>query len=250
MFWEKEIKDEFNKEDNEKGIVFSEVEKLLKMLKKTNNVRIIEIGAGSGIITLLLAQKLKFKPYLFDRSDKALQTSYKNANILGVEACFIKGDVCSLPFEENSFDFVWSGGLNEHFSGKQRQIVFNEMARITSPEGICVLTVPNKYYLPLNVYRYISQKRNTWSFGYEEPFSKKELKERMTKAGLSNIRIIEGGFFSGLIWLMLLIPILRKKVSFNHVHFKKIWNLFQYLDHKLKIIPGLGFLAYGSKYNI
>lgn len=53
----------------------------------------------------------------------------------------LEGDVRALPFEENSFDGVWSLGVIEHFPEGYEPIVA-EMARILRPGGYAFVTFP------------------------------------------------------------------------------------------------------------
>ena len=248
LAWEKETKKEFNRTNKEKYASFVKLDRLISQSKAN---KIIEFGCGGGMTTLLSAKKLNFVPYLLDNSDAALRMARTNADILQVDASFIKADALSMPFEDGSFDFVWSGGVNEHFRGNERQKIFDEMARITKYGGVCVVTVPNKYYLPLNLFRFITQRLGMWEVGYEKPFSRKELKTTMEKAGLSGVEIQNTDFFIGFHFLFTLflgrVPLLGMCVGFGSPVYRRFWNFLQYLDRKVTIAPGLGYVAYSEK---
>lgn len=54
------------------------------------------------------------------------------------------GDVLSLQFKDNSFDFVVSSELIEHTSDPRRAV--KEIVRVTKQNGFIVLTTPNKIW--------------------------------------------------------------------------------------------------------
>ena len=221
-----------------------------RYLNNNNPKKVIEVGSGSGITTLLLIRKkYNFHAYFLDISEDGLTQVNINANELGIEdkITLIRGNALKMPFDDNCFDFVWSGGVNEHFKGEERQLIFNEMVRITKVGGITLVAVPNKYYLPLNINKYISMMKGTWAFGYEEPYTPRELQVRMKIAGLKMVMIEEADFFIGLHFLLSMIPFLNKIVNFDNLIYQKVWASFQYLDNHLKIKPGRGLIAIGKK---
>lgn len=74
------------------------VEEVIELAKGKNNLKIVDIGTGSGAITVSLAKYIDdCKVYSLDISDKALSIGFKNAISNGVEnrINFIKSDVFS-----------------------------------------------------------------------------------------------------------------------------------------------------------
>ena len=58
----------------------------------------------------------------------------------GVDGEFVVGDVRQLPFPDDSFDFVYAGGVVEHFRESGRSVA--EMTRVLRPGGRVLFTVP------------------------------------------------------------------------------------------------------------
>jgi ubiquinone/menaquinone biosynthesis C-methylase UbiE len=56
---------------------------------------------------------------------------------------FQSGDITSLPFEDNSIDFVYSHSVFEHVQNYPESIA--EIARILKPEGYCLHYFPGRY---------------------------------------------------------------------------------------------------------
>ncbi len=244
--WKSYHEKPFNQQHAERYGSFKIIEGCININKPK---KVIEVGCRSGITTLLLSKEYNFHPFFLDISEGALTQVYINANELGIEdkITLIRGNALQIPFDDNCFDFVWSGGVNEHFKGGERQIIFNEMVRITKVGGSTLVGVPNKYYLPLTINKHISMKRGTWAFGYEEPYTTKELRARMKVAGLKSVMIEEADFFIGLHFLLSIIPICSRFVTFDNSVYQKIWATFQYLDNHFKIKPGRALIAFGKK---
>ena len=77
-------------------------------LKDTNNLKILDLGTGSGCIAITLAKALpKAKVYAVDISDKALEIAKKNAVINKVNVNFIQNDILNLNIDLN-FDIIVS----------------------------------------------------------------------------------------------------------------------------------------------
>ena len=54
------------------------------------------------------------------------------------------GDINKLPFEDNSFDIVFSGGVLEYF--ENYEIPMSEMTRVLRPNGVFAANmVPRKF---------------------------------------------------------------------------------------------------------
>lgn len=56
----------------------------------------------------------------------------------------VKGDVCAMEFDDNMFDYVIATEVIEHTSSPRQAI--KEMHRVLKPNGVILLTVPNKIW--------------------------------------------------------------------------------------------------------
>ena len=138
-------------------------------LPNRKHLRILEVGCGSGIRTLALLKELQnyqVRATFVDFSAAALAFARKNANKSGIKATFVLANALQLPFHDNSFDIVWNEGVNEHFQGEMRQVIFNEMARVTKPGGQVVVIVPNALNLPYRLWKKVLENRRKWEFGF------------------------------------------------------------------------------------
>jgi len=98
----------------------------------------LEVGCGSGGVSLYFHDAHGYRVTLVDRSEAALAFARKNfeANSRGPKAdvAFVRTDAKDLPFQDESFDLVMSFGLLEHFSNVERPIA--EQMRVVKRGGI------------------------------------------------------------------------------------------------------------------
>lgn len=103
----------------------------------------LEVGSGSGTLSLLLSQSLGCKSTLIDNSEVAIQY----ASLVNDQAEMVLGDAMEMPFEDNTFDFVHSVGLIEHFDDVKIDRIIGESRRVLKNGGYFYLAVPN-YFSP------------------------------------------------------------------------------------------------------
>lgn len=174
-----------------------------------SDLSILEVGCGSGIRTLALLKEFQnyfFNATLIDFSAIALAFAKKNANENKIIANFFLADASELPFPCDSFDIVWNGGVNEHFDGEKRQLIFNEMARVCKPGGQVVIIVPNALNLPYRLWKKIMEMQGRWQYGFEKPYSIFELKNKAKNAGIIPTRVGGMKVLGSIFHLVELIP--------------------------------------------
>lgn len=129
--------------------------------------KILDIGCGGGHLLKLLiertapyAEKLeqydteKLFFYGIDISEELCRVAKKE----NPSAYIVQGDAEALPYENSTFDFVFSTGSFEHVVDIQKAI--REVSRVLKPGGIFIITVPNRDWLQYNFYTEIRlQKR-------------------------------------------------------------------------------------------
>lgn len=102
--------------------------------------RSLEVGCGSGGVSLYLHNRYGYDATLTDLSDSALAFARRNfehhARRPGWEQAvrFEKADALALPYADASFDVVMSFGLLEHFSDIEQPIA--EQLRVLRPGGV------------------------------------------------------------------------------------------------------------------
>jgi len=143
----------------------------------------LESGSGSGNSSLRLAGKVK-NITLLDISSNALKCSKILANYYSVRnANFIKGDIFSIPFKDNYFDFSWSVGVVEHYTKKEIRKIICEMIRVTKSNGYICIGFPNFSSLAIKKAKLLSNiifKKLTFINGYRI-IDEKNYKENVIK---------------------------------------------------------------------
>lgn len=175
-----ENQDYLKKTSNEaltKKIVFI----LLKKYGSLKGLKIIEIGAGNGSVSGVLA-KNGGSVTILDYSKNAIKTSKKFFKDNNIRAKFILGDAFNINKKLLSkFDVSLSFGTIEHYVGQERQEIIKVHFDVLNKGGVSFICVPNKYNLPYQVHRVLSEHFSRWVFGEEYPFSGQELKNSSKK---------------------------------------------------------------------
>lgn len=96
--------------------------------------KLLDLGAGQGQDSRYFAE-LGYDVTSTDISDSALKLSKENAE--GLDIKFMEVDITNkLPFEDNSFDIVYSHMALHYFTDKKTREVFQEIFRVLKPQGI------------------------------------------------------------------------------------------------------------------
>ena len=111
---------------------------------------VLDVGIGSGIATQMLAES-GAKVTGVDLTEWAVETTRRRLDAFGLEADVRQADAEQLPFEDASFDLVFSWGVIHHSSDMDRALA--ELVRVTRPGGQLVLMVYHRRSLFFVVYR-------------------------------------------------------------------------------------------------
>jgi ubiquinone/menaquinone biosynthesis C-methylase UbiE len=99
--------------------------------------RILDAGCGTGTLTLALARALPFSVSItaLDLSASSVTAARKavaDSEGRRRDVNYMQGNLLSLPFADNSFDFVVTSGALEYMPLEDG---LNELARVIAPEG-------------------------------------------------------------------------------------------------------------------
>lgn len=147
--------------------------------------RILDLGSGRGENSAMLALQDK-ETTLFDWAPDNLNFSRRLYETLNKHATFIQGDMTKrLPFDNNTFDTVFSCGVFEYFTDQQIMNILKETFRIAKKRVI--ILVPNAYSACYRLGMWYMKKNNNWPWGGERAF--KTLKHCFHV--IPNIRVTE-----------------------------------------------------------
>ena len=147
------------------------------------NQSVLELGSGTGELSGILAKNGR-KVTLLDYSSKSLEFSKAVFKYAKLNAEFVHADLLKpLPFDDNSFDCVWSSGLLEHFTNDQLNFIMNESVRVS--KNMVISMVPNANSFPYRVGKWYQESKGLWIWGKEKP--RFTLRNYFQRAGLRNI---------------------------------------------------------------
>lgn len=100
--------------------------------------KVVEIGGGMGTD---LAQFAKHGAIVtdYDLSSGHLEHAKRNFALRGLDAEFVHGDAENMPFEDDTFDVVYSNGVIHHTPNTQT--VIGEIRRVLKPGGHAIIMV-------------------------------------------------------------------------------------------------------------
>lgn len=166
------------------------IERLLNLSSKTQPVRLLEIGTGSGGIAHYFAthQSLQFDVTAVDVIDQRMVADDFKFQI-------VKNT--QLPFADRSFDVVLSNHVIEHVGDNNAQCHhLKEIHRVMNLEGVGYLAVPNRWmpvephykliflsWLPRSLRSYYLRLMGKGASYDCEPLSLRELEQLLEQAG-------------------------------------------------------------------
>jgi SAM-dependent methyltransferase len=110
-------------------------------------------------------------------------------------------DVRDLPFQDASFDLIYSMGTIEHFAETERAV--DEIARVLRPGGRAIIGVPNRHDPFLRpLLATLLQAVGLYGYGYEKSYSRRTLRRMLQHAGLEVVSETAILFIPG--WLRML----------------------------------------------
>lgn len=155
---------------------------------------VLEVGCGRGA-TLLEFARRGANVVGLDYSDEALAIcrALERRNGIAGQATFVNGDAMKLPFPAESFDFVFSVGLIEHFENPSALLA--EQYRVLRKCGFLLVQVPQKYSL-YTALKKVLIRLGKWPYGgWESQFSEREISALVSDAGLEPQSVYGYGSF-------------------------------------------------------
>jgi len=218
------------------SIVTSLVNKYLADNRITSeSVKILEVGAGNcWLIHSLPLDGVKIGIDLHDHNHSK-NNIYKDF-ISDNKSHFIYGDATNLPFNDESFDLVFSNEFVSHVRNINKTIL--EQLRILKPNGLIIIMDsdffnPFSFFLCFFVNYFTSRKSSLkrggikWLLHREDPF----FELAPIKDGMRNVCWCDENIH-GKSWWIKHLKIYTKKANFNVSHF---WSYFP-ISFKLIIV--------------
>jgi SAM-dependent methyltransferase len=103
--------------------------------------KILDCGAGGAMPPLTLFQQHGFDCWGIDISDEQIQKAKEFCDTKEIPLHLRKGDVRQIPFEDETFDYVYEHYSMCHLSKQDTIRAIHEMKRVLKKGGLCFLGV-------------------------------------------------------------------------------------------------------------
>jgi SAM-dependent methyltransferase len=155
----------------------------------------LEVGSNWGR-WCVAADRLGYRAVGVDPSLKGVRAAQRVAAQLDVDASYLVADARHLPFEDGSFDLVFSYSVFQHFAKADALAAFSEIGRVLRSDGRAVIQMANVWGL-----------RSLWNQARERRFREprtlfdvrywgpREL-ERELSTRVGPTRLVVDGFFT------------------------------------------------------
>jgi ubiquinone/menaquinone biosynthesis C-methylase UbiE len=108
---------------------------LQELIARLPPLRTLDVGCGTGFLT----RHLQGEVVGLDASERMLEVARGQAP----NARFVRGDALALPFDDNSFDRVFTSYFYCHLEDAERERFLDESQRV-APELVVVASVPGE----------------------------------------------------------------------------------------------------------
>lgn len=195
--------------DEESFDRFQEIHRPLisrELSKCKNSGRILEAGCGDGYWVNFF-NNMGFQAYGIDISKVAIDRAVTaNSN---TKQSYIIGDVRRLPLAPNTFDYIFSFGVLEHFPEPITTLI--DFYRVIRPNGQCLVTVPNIFSIQ-TITIPIQKILGKFNLGRQSLFSRNSIKNLLKQAGFKNVEtgIVPSEFLFGI--TPLFIPFIGERI--------------------------------------
>jgi ubiquinone/menaquinone biosynthesis C-methylase UbiE len=196
---------EASQKEYQKDYLRDTVSQVLSHIDPARHRRYLEIGCGPGFLGLELARQ-GYQVAGLDCCLEALKVAKRVYGSAGQKGFFFGGDLHHLPLADGSVDFLYGGGVIEHFEDTLGAL--RELHRVLRPGGVSFNTVP---YVSVGSFTY----RQLWGnvpdlpgirqafkflhfrvlggrhlkYGYEKSFTASKMARLHRKAGFSGVEV-------------------------------------------------------------
>jgi ubiquinone/menaquinone biosynthesis C-methylase UbiE len=115
-------------------------EKTLAHMPLQPSDRVLDVGCGTGSLTLPIAQRLAPSGLAvgLDAAPRMIAIARRKATLTGLPARFEVGVAEALPFPDASFDVAVNSMFAHHVDLELKRLAFAEMHRVLRPGGLLV----------------------------------------------------------------------------------------------------------------
>jgi len=157
--------------ESEGGILLHrlEIETVLSFIRDRDKSNILDLGCGTGRISLHLAQNRHFVTSVDYSLEMLKKLLLKKAKSKLENIQCINGNIFQLPFKDNFFDIVVSMHVLMHLPEHEKAL--KEFIRVLKPGGLLIFDIRNKLsfhhlFYPLRILKKIFEGKDPWYVWY------------------------------------------------------------------------------------
>ncbi len=156
---------------------------ILNDIELNENDEVLDVGGGTGkLIKTVLREDPSVKGYVLDKSIGMMKRVPPKQEV-------IMGNSANLPFDSNSFDFVFCVDALHHFEDKNKSLA--EMIRVSKPNGeVIILELDPENYITRFV-EYGERVLGEPSKFYEIEYIKNIFVEEGFKVSIKNVNFFQ-----------------------------------------------------------
>lgn len=154
----------------------------LNLLPRENHLKVLDIGCGTGINSLII-RDLGHEVVGLELSKAALR-AYLDKGFEGLNA-----DIeTNLPFLDDVFDLIFASEVIEHIFNFE--LLLNEAFRVLKPGGILILSTPNSYFWVYRILYFFGKTAKELQHpDHVQFFNKKKLSNYIKSAGFRKFSV-------------------------------------------------------------
>lgn len=130
--------------------------------------KILDCGAGGPVPPLALFHQHGFEGWGIDTSEGQLARARQFCEAQGIELHLRQGDMRCIPFEDDTFDYVYEHYSMCHLSKQDTALAVSEMYRVLKRGGLCFLGVISTDTWPKSVFGQEGEPGEYWGEEGEE----------------------------------------------------------------------------------
>jgi ubiquinone/menaquinone biosynthesis C-methylase UbiE len=110
--------------------------RLIEQARVGPRARVLDLGAGTATLTIMIKQAHPDAEVVgLDGDAHVLEIARAKASAVGVELQLDRGFATKLPYDDASFDRVFSSLMLHHLTLEEKRLAFAEVRRVLRPDG-------------------------------------------------------------------------------------------------------------------
>jgi len=120
----------------------------IKKIKKNSKIKVLDVACGTGrMLETMKNTNQSLEYYGLDMSKPLIKRLKEKAKKIGIKVNIKLGDATEIPFDDNTFDLVYTYHLTWHLPPKIQKKIILEMLRVVKKEGYIIFDILNSTFL-------------------------------------------------------------------------------------------------------